>query len=319
MKERPLGIVEHSYTQAWKPDSGSKFHNALTFLEYAHSIGAGGVQVGLKPAEQPDAAKIRARAEELGAWFEGNLSLPKTNADLAAFEAAVQATVTAGATIARLACLGGRRYETFKTLEEFRAFKNASWNSLALAEPILKKHKLKLGIENHKDWTSAEHVELLRHFSSEWIGACIDTGNSISLLEDPYEVIEALAPFAVTSHIKDMGVREYEDGFLLSEVPFGEGFLDIPRIIQMLRKHNPAVRLNLEMITRDPLKVPCLTENYYATFDQPRARQLASTLALVKAHSNTKLPQTTGLDPAQRLAFEDQNVRKCIAWTQAHS
>src|SRR3954464_7661669 len=102
---RPVGIGQHSYTEAWKPDSGAKFHNALTFLEYAHSIGAGGVQVGIKADEQPNAAKIRARAEELGAWFEGNLTLPKTDSapEISAFEAAVKATVIAGASIGRTA------------------------------------------------------------------------------------------------------------------------------------------------------------------------------------------------------------------------
>ena len=81
-----IGIGQHSYTEAWKPNSGAKFHNALTFLEYAHSIGAAGVQVGIKLDERPNAAKIRARAEELNAYFEGNVTLPKTDADLADFE-----------------------------------------------------------------------------------------------------------------------------------------------------------------------------------------------------------------------------------------
>src|SRR4051812_493139 len=96
---RPVGIGQHSYTEAWKPDSGAKFHNAITFLEYAHSIGAGGVQVAIKPDEQPHAAKIRARAEDLGAYFEGNLVLPKGDSDLGAFEAHVAAVKEAGGTV----------------------------------------------------------------------------------------------------------------------------------------------------------------------------------------------------------------------------
>src|SRR4051812_28383307 len=107
----PIGIGQHSYGESWRRNSGAAFGNALSFLEYAHSLGAAGVQVAILPDEQPDAAKIRARAEELGVYFEGSLTLPKTAADLAALEAHVKAAATAGAAVARTACLSGRRYE----------------------------------------------------------------------------------------------------------------------------------------------------------------------------------------------------------------
>jgi 3-oxoisoapionate decarboxylase len=313
-----LGIGQHSYTEAWKGTPGAQFRNALTFLEYAHSIEAAGVQVAIKPDEQANAASIRERAEKLGVYFEGNLSLPKSDAELDAFEAHIKAIKAAGGDIARTACLSGRRYETFKTRAEFVAFKETSWNGLVRAEPILKKHKVRLAVENHKDWLVPEQIGMLNKLSSEWVGALIDTGNSIALLEDTYEVIEGLAPFAFSSHLKDMAVRECEDGFLLSEVPLGEGFLDIPKIVSLLRKANPQIRLNLEMITRDPLKVPCLSERYYATFENLKASRLAGTIASVKSKSARTLPKTTGLTAEQRGAYEDENVRQSIRWAATH-
>jgi len=313
-----IGIGQHSYTEAWRPNSGAKFNNALTFLEYAHSMGAAGVQVAIKADERPNAAKIRARAEELQAYFEGNVTLPKTDSEVSDFDSHIAAIKEAGGTVARTACLSGRRYETFKTREEFLDFKNKSIAAIARAEPIVRKHKIKLAIENHKDWQAEEHVAILRQFSSEWIGALIDTGNNIALLENPYELIEALSPFAFSSHLKDMGVQPYEDGFLLSEVPIPDGYLDIPRIVAMLRKANPHIRLNLEMMTRDPLKIPCLTQNYYATFADQKASRLADVLASVKANSAARLPRTTGLTAQQRLEYEDQNVRQSIDWGRSN-
>jgi 3-oxoisoapionate decarboxylase len=316
-KMRAIGIGQHSYTpDNWR--AGAKFSNALTFLEYAHSIGAAGVQVAIKPDEQPHAAKIRARCEEWNAYFEGNVTLPKSDAEVSAFEAHIAAVKEAGGTVARTACLSGRRYETFKTRQEFLDFKNASIKAITRAEPIVRKHKIKLAIENHKDWQADEHVAILRQFNSEWIGALIDTGNNIALLENVYEHVEALSPFVFSSHLKDMGVQQYEDGFLLSEVPIPDGFLDIPRVVAMLRKANPHIRLNLEMMTRDPLKIPCLTQNYYATFTDPKASRLAEMLAAVKTNNAAKLPRTTGLTPQQRLQYEDDNVRQCIDWAKTH-
>jgi sugar phosphate isomerase/epimerase len=145
----------------------------------------------------------------------------------------------------------------------------------------------------------------------------VDTGNNLALLEDPVEVVETLAPWAYSVHLKDMGVAEYDDGFLLAEVPFGEGILDLPKIIGILRKARPEVRFNLEMITRDPLKVPCLTPRYWATLADVPGRDLARTLALVRK-SKRALPAVTSLPREQQLALEEDNVRKCLAYAGDH-
>src|SRR5262249_18069033 len=156
--------------------------------------------------------------------------------------------------------------------------------SLTLAEPVVARHGVRLAVENHKDLRADELVGVLKRLGSRHVGACVDTGNSIALLEDPLETAEALAPWAFTTHLKDMGVQEYEEGFLLSEVPLGEGFLDLKRVVGVLRRARPEVRFNLEMITRDPLKVPCLAPKYWATFADLPGRHLARTLALVRKH-----------------------------------
>ena len=96
-----------------------------------------------------------------------------------------------------------------------------------------------VGIENHKDWHAAELVELLRLIASPRVGACVDFGNNISLLESPLETVRTLAPFAVTTHLKDMAVKPTAEGFGLSEVPLGDGFLPLAEIIAILRAQRP--------------------------------------------------------------------------------
>src|SRR5207248_5436120 len=120
--------------------------------------------------------------------------------------------------------------------------------------PVVKKHRVRLAIENHKDRRVPELLDLLKRISSEHVGVCVDTGNNIALLEDPMEVVEALAPFAFSTHLKDMAVKEYEEGFMLSEVLLGDGFLDLKKmVVSVLQEGNPKIQFNLEMITRDPL------------------------------------------------------------------
>ena len=158
---------------------------------------------------------------------------------------------------------------------------------------------------------------MLRRVSSEYVGVCVDFGNSVALMENAMEVVEAYAPFAISTHIKDMGVAEDADGFLLSEVPLGEGYLDLRAMIATLLRANPKIQFNLEMMTRDPLKVPCLTTKYWATFGERNASDLARALGDIRSHAAKQpLPRITGLSAEEKLRVEDENVRKCIAYAR---
>jgi len=116
-----------------------------------------------------------------------------------------------------------------------------------------------------------------------------------------------------------MAVQEYEDGFLLAEVPLGEGVLDLPKVVQALRSRHPEARFSLEMMTRDPLKVPCLTDKYWAAMADVPGRDLARTLKMVRARGRKEaLPRISHLPPSEQFAVEEDNVRKCLAYAREH-
>jgi len=153
--------------------------------------------------------------------------------------------------------------------------------------------------------------------SSEWIGVLVDTGNNIALLDEPHAAVEALAPFALSVHLKDMAVQPSDDGFLLSEVPLGTGVLDLPRIITALRKANPSIVFNLEMATRDPLRVPCLNDAYFATMPEQKGARLNATMDWVNANPAKQLPpHVTGKSTSQILTDEETNNRESLGWMQ---
>ena len=289
---------------------------AIEFLDKAREVGAGGVQATLASFEPDYLKKVRQHVEELGMYLEVLVALPTAEpAVIEKYEMTVKSAKEAGAICIRTACLSGRRYETFADMEKWQAFVADSKARIARATPIADKYKFPIGIENHKDWTVAEMVPLLKSYSSEYIGACIDFGNSISLLDDPMEVIEGLAPFVINTHIKDMAVEEYADGFLLSEVPLGQGILDLKKIVALLSKTRPGLRYSLDMITRDPLKVPCLTDKYWVTFPERNGRFMARTLSMVRTHKPVKpLPRVTGLDRDAQLRLEMDIMRECIRY-----
>lgn len=304
-----LGICTFSCHQRWKLAGPA---DAMAFYRHARELGAEGVQSPLRGAE-PGA--VRALVDQSGGYYEGELRLPQSANDLPAFETEVRRTREAGATVARAVFTNGRRYEAFRTLEAFRAFQQQAKATAQLIEPVLKKHRLKLAIENHKDHTTEELVALMKAISSEWLGVLVDTGNNLALLEEPHRVVEALAPFALSVHLKDMAVQNVPDGFLLSEVPLGKGFLDLPRMVATLRRANPTIVINLEMATRDPLRIPCLTDAYFATFPERKATLLEAAMQRVKQHPpKAPVPVVSGKPNDQVLAEEERNNRHGIAW-----
>jgi sugar phosphate isomerase/epimerase len=311
-----LGIVIHSYGQR-RADKDAHFDDPLTFLDYGHSLGAGGVQTALGALDEASAARLRARAEEHEMWLEGSVRLPRDTGDVEHFAAEVRTAKACGASVVRTVLMEGRRYEIFDSAAAFRKASEQARQALLLAKPIVERHDVRLAVENHKDLESKALIDLLKVVDSPQIGTCVDTGNSLALLEPPLETVEALAPYAFSTHLKDLGVEEYADGFLMSEMPLGTGFLDLPRIVEVLRQAKGRPRLNLEMITRDPLKIPCLTERYWTTLDHVPAHRLAETLALVRKHAAKKpLPRVSSLARDERLKREDENVRACLLFAR---
>ena len=103
------------------------------------------------------------------------------------FERSVKATKAAGVSVIRTVMLGGRRYETFKALEDWWEFSRLSWRSLTRPEPILREHRGRLALENHKDWRIDEMLLILKRIDSKWAGVTVDAPKNVSLLEDSLE------------------------------------------------------------------------------------------------------------------------------------
>lgn len=300
-----MGIAVTSYMGVWQPQ------DTCRFLEHAHSLGAAGIQAPLTG----DLSKLRAQAEAWEMYIEAWAPMPR-GADTSAFERAFEDAKSAGAVAVRTACLDTRRYETFSTGAQWREFIAARGQSLEAALPLLDRYRIPLGIENHKDWLAGELAHVLAACASEYLGACLDFGNNISLLDDPMRSIELLAPFAVSTHVKDIAVSSADpDGFLLSEVILGQGFIDLPRALSLIQTSRPHTRLSLEMITRDPLHIPCFADQYWATFPERDADRLARTLAFVRRHS-APLPAISHLAREDQLALENENVIACLRYAR---
>lgn len=293
-------------------------------IEYCHEKGLGAAHTSLPYS--PDAAAVQKIRDQVNKWdmrLTVGLRTPRTDNDLPAYEAAVKA---ASEMDGRVVCVhdpfSGRRYEQFKSAAEFHKFDADCKAGVRRAEPVLRKYKMPLAIENHKGWRSQELVDWVKSTGSEYVGVCLDMVNNVSLIETPAQTIETLAPYTIFVSFKDIGVDFYEQGLLLSEVPLGDGHMDLPAFVASMQKRNPKMLFQLEMLTRDPLKVPIFTDQYWKVYDDKSpapARDLAMLVQWVREHPPKKpLPRTSGLTPAQQLALEDELNQRSIDWARAN-
>lgn len=311
-----MGLSADSF-QSIRFSSPSRLLDVDRLLALAASVGAAGAHGGMTQIDLEWARRTRRLKEELGMYVEVQTFLPREDPDV--FERAVTVAKEAGATSLRVVCLLGRRYEMFSTRADWDAAVQGFHRQIAMAVPIVERHRIPLGIENHKDWRLEQQVELLQRYSSEYVGVSLDTGNNISVLDDPMETVEALAPYTVNVHFKDIAIEEHDRGFFMSEVPLGEGMLDLKRMVDVIQRARPGVHFSLEMITRDPLDVPCLTDAYWSTFTDVNGLVLARALRHARAHRpSAPLPRTSGLSAQERYELEVALVTRSIAYAATH-
>jgi len=295
----------------------AKVNPQADFLDYCHSLGLGGAELRGGPPTTPEAiGKLRDKIQSYDMHVLFNVRLPNSAADLPAYDAQVNAASQVGA-FGLHAAMTQRRYEQFTTLDAYQKSFEQNQKQIALAEPVLRKYKVRLAIENHKGWRAVEQAAWMKRLGSEYVGVHFDFGNNVSFCEDPMFTLETLKPWIFSCHIKDMAVAPYEDGFLLSEVPLGEGFLDLKKMVETLRQKDSNMVFDLEMITRDPLKVPIFTGGYWVTFEDVPARQVARIMEIVEKNPPKKpLPKTTGLSAAEQVKLEEGYNLACIRYAR---
>jgi hypothetical protein len=102
-------------------------------------------------------------------------------------------------------------------------------------------------------------------------------------------------------------------------VPLGDGYIDLPHALAIVREARPHAQVSLESITRDPLRIPCLADRYWATFPDRTGLDLARTLRFIQEHESAKpLPRVSHLSYEELLALENQNVIDCLVYARQH-
>jgi sugar phosphate isomerase/epimerase len=115
--------------------------------------------------------------------------------------------------------------------------------------PLIVDNGLKVAIENHAgDMQARELKTLIEEAGADYVGACIDSGNPVWTLEDPHLTLETLAPYVLTSHVRDSAVWRDKDRIAVQWVRMGEGNIGIREYAKRYQELCPGRAFSLEVI-----------------------------------------------------------------------
>ena len=174
---------------------------------------------------------------------------------------------------------------------------------------------LKIAIENHAgDMQARELRMLIEEAGKDFAGACLDSGNPLWALEDPHLTLEALAPYVLTSHLRDSAVWRTAEGAAVAWVRMGEGNVGIADYIRKFAELCPGRALSLEVIVTGPRSLPFLNPKFWEGYRKMPAWEFARFLALADKGTPRPAPPAAGKEAAA--AREREDLEASLRWTR---
>ena len=117
---------------------------------------------------------------------------------------------------------------------------------------------VKFAVENHAgDMQAWQLVELIERAGTDFVGATLDSGNATWTLEDPLTNLKILAPYAVSTGIRDSMLWNTEEGVSVAWTAVGEGLTDWHMYMDTFAELCPDTPVQMEIISgfNRPFKV----------------------------------------------------------------
>jgi 3-oxoisoapionate decarboxylase len=175
---------------------------------------------------------------------------------------------------------------------------------------------LKIAIENHAgDMQGRELKMLIEGAGPEVVGACFDSGNPLWAIEDPHVTLETLAPYILTSHIRDSYVWNTTEGSAVNWTRMGDGNVDIPSLLKRYAELCPGKAMSLEIIVMGPRSYPWRKPDFWTGYGNVRAAEFARFVNI----SDSGKPQTPRAPVAkdQIPGVEREDFEASLVWTKS--
>ena len=180
-----------------------------------------------------------------------------------------------------------------------------------------------LAVENHQDATSDDLLRLYsRSGESPAYGVTLDAGNPLAVGEDPVEFARRIAHLIRHIHLKDYTLHFAPEGYRLVRCAAGDGVVDFPAILQIVRGNGHDVLPSIEIAAQATRTVPLLESTWWACYPPSQSSHLPSALRVLWAKGRpAEAPYSSawerGEDSAAVAAEEWDCVRRSAAYFAA--
>lgn len=173
---------------------------------------------------------------------------------------------------------------------------------------------LKVAVENHAgDMQARELKTLIEEAGKDFVGACLDSGNPLWAIEDPHLTLETLAPYVLTSHLRDSAVWRVPEGAAVRWVRVGEGNVGIRDYIRRYLELCPGKTMSLEVIVTPPRVVPFRDPKFWDGYRGTPAWEFVRFLNLVERGRPVESPPVPKEKAVER---EREDVESSLAALQ---
>ncbi|MBS1876475.1 MAG: sugar phosphate isomerase/epimerase [Acidobacteria bacterium] len=172
---------------------------------------------------------------------------------------------------------------------------------------------LKIAIENHAgDMQARELKRLIEEAGKDFVGACLDSGNPLWVLEDPHLTLETLHPYVLTSHIRDSYVWLTPEGASVAWMRMGEGNVGIDDYVRRYQELCPGKALSLEVIVTGGRSYPFLDPKFWDGYKTVPAWEFSRFLKI--AESGKPLPPLPQLSKEAAVQKEREDVEASLRY-----
>ena len=121
------------------------------------------------------------------------------------------------------------------------------YEEVQAAIPVIEETGVKLALENHTETFADEIIWLIEEIDHPLVGACVDTVNSVGVLEDPEYAVERMAPYAFCNHFCDHRLDRDQFGMRFRGVALGDGDIDLDKVLDTIETESPTNRITFEV------------------------------------------------------------------------
>lgn len=145
---------------------------------------------------------------------------------------------------------------------------------------------VKIAVENHAgDMHSLELRQLVEAAGTDFVGVNFDSGNAVWTLEDPLDSLRTLAPYVLSTSLRDSAVWQTPKGAAVAWTAMGEGQIDLKTFFDEFRKLCPGVTVHIETISGFNREFAYLTPEFWRAWPAMPAERFARFLAIARSGS----------------------------------